>query len=226
MAVSGQSVVDYGKTFVGEIPYKLGSSGLDLTQVSSNPTLKKFVADCSLFVQNVFKQAGVSLPRNAASQYKQTQGQSVPVANIQPGDLLFYGGFNTPDNPPGYGGVQHVAIYAGNGQILQEGGVSNNVEVASFKDYQPYLIAATRPSLASANPTSSFTQVINTPVGATGTNAGGGAISAGSGIDLNPLDAIGALGNTFSDIAVFLGVVFLALVLIIGGVMLLKPQSA
>ena len=59
-------------------------------------------ADCSGFVQSVYKEYGYNLPRTS---YSQSQvGRSVPYSEAEPGDIIYYGG--------------HVAIYIGNGQIV------------------------------------------------------------------------------------------------------------
>lgn len=60
--------------------------------------------DCSGYVQFVFAQAGISLPRTAAAQASVT----TIVSDPQPGDLVFFGG---------PGGVYHVGIYAGGGMM-------------------------------------------------------------------------------------------------------------
>ena len=86
---SGSSVVNYATQFVGN-PYVWG--GTSLTNG----------ADCSGFVQSVYANFGVSLPRTSYEQ--QNAGTEVSYADAQPGDLICYGG--------------HVAIYMGNGQIV------------------------------------------------------------------------------------------------------------
>ena len=85
---SGSSVVDYATQFVGN-PYVWG--GTSLTNG----------ADCSGFVQSVYSNFGVSLPRTSYEQ--QNAGTEVSYADAQPGDLICYGG--------------HVAIYMGGGKM-------------------------------------------------------------------------------------------------------------
>ena len=68
--------------------------------------------DCSGLVQWAFAQAGVSMPRVAADQAR--TGPAVPVSQLVPGDLLFY---HTDPTDPGY--ISHVAIYLGNGWMIQ-----------------------------------------------------------------------------------------------------------
>jgi hypothetical protein len=61
--------------------------------------------DCSGLVQWTYGRLGVSLPRTAAEQGK--TGVPVPIDQAQPGDLVYF------DKP---GPVDHIGIYAGNGQ--------------------------------------------------------------------------------------------------------------
>ena len=83
--------------------------------------------DCSGLVQWAFGQAGVAMPRVAADQAR--AGPAVPVSQLQPGDLLFY---HTDPTDPGY--ISHVAIYLGNGWMIQapQPGMDVQVVPASF----------------------------------------------------------------------------------------------
>jgi len=83
--------------------------------------------DCSGLVQWSFAQAGIVMPRVAADQAM--AGPAVPVSKIQPGDLIFY---HTDPTAPRY--ISHVAIYVGNGWMIQAPEPGRNVEVvpASF----------------------------------------------------------------------------------------------
>lgn len=106
---SGQAVADYAVQFVGN-PYVYG--GTSLTNG----------ADCSGFVQSVYKHFGYSLPRVAADQAG--AGTKVSVDNLQPGDLLFYHGFG------------HVAIYIGGGQVVHASNAATGIKISSY-NYSP-----------------------------------------------------------------------------------------
>ena len=73
-------------------------------------------------MQWAFAQAGVRMPRVAADQAR--TGLAVPVSQLQPGDLLFY---HTDPTDPRY--ISHVAIYIGNGEMIQAPETGENVEV-------------------------------------------------------------------------------------------------
>ena len=90
-----QQVVDYALQFVGG-RYKYGGS---------DPHTG---VDCSGFTRYVMQNgAGVSLNRSSGSQA--AQGVSISAAQMQPGDLIFYGNGKR---------INHVALYIGNGQIV------------------------------------------------------------------------------------------------------------
>ena len=104
---SGSSVVDYATQFVGN-PYVWG--GTSLTNG----------ADCSGFVQSVYANFGVSLPRTSYEQ--QNAGTEVSYADAQPGDLICYGG--------------HVAIYMGNGQIVHASNSQDGIKISNDATYR------------------------------------------------------------------------------------------
>jgi cell wall-associated NlpC family hydrolase len=62
--------------------------------------------DCSGLVEWAYSQAGVSLPHYSGSQYDDTV--QIPMSDLEPGDLVF------PADPG-----EHVAMYIGNGEIVQ-----------------------------------------------------------------------------------------------------------
>ena len=83
-----------------------------------------FSFDCSGLVQWSMAQAGVLMPRVAADQAR--TGPLVPLKDLQPGDLLFY---HTDPTAPAY--ISHVAIYLGNGRMLQAPEPGLNVEIVA-----------------------------------------------------------------------------------------------
>jgi cell wall-associated NlpC family hydrolase len=63
--------------------------------------------DCSGLTMLAWAAAGVSLPHYSGAQM--ADSTPVPLSDLQPGDLLFYGP----------GGSQHVAMYIGGGQMIE-----------------------------------------------------------------------------------------------------------
>jgi len=78
--------------------------------------------DCSGLVQWSLAQAGVVMPRVAADQAR--TGPLLPLSDLRPGDLLFY---HTDPTAPEY--ISHVAIYIGNGEMLQAPEPGMNVQI-------------------------------------------------------------------------------------------------
>ena len=86
----------------------LSRRGLPYVWGAAGPT----AFDCSGLVQWAFAQAGLAMPRVAADQAM--TGALVSGSQLAAGDLLFY---RTDPTDPGY--VSHVAIYLGNGWMIQ-----------------------------------------------------------------------------------------------------------
>jgi cell wall-associated NlpC family hydrolase len=109
-------------------PYKWGGNSLTTG------------VDCSGLVQQVYKQMGISLPRTTYEQAK--YGKVVSMGSLLPGDLVFY---NTGSRDPnGIGNLSHVAIYIGNGQVVEAPGRGKNVRVSKL-NYSGTPARAVRP---------------------------------------------------------------------------------
>ncbi|MFJ8865720.1 C40 family peptidase [Streptomyces sp. NPDC102473] len=81
--------------------------------------------DCSGLVQAAFGSVGIDLPR--VSQDQSTAGTQVSLDNLQPGDILYWGGA---------GSAYHVGIYVGGGQFVGAQNSSTGVVQQSL-DYDP-----------------------------------------------------------------------------------------
>ncbi|GGZ14064.1 NlpC/P60 family protein [Streptomyces nitrosporeus] len=108
---SAASVVAFAKAQVGDA-YVSGGTGPNSW-------------DCSGLVQAAFRSVGVDLPR--VSQSQSTAGTQVSLSNLQPGDILYWGGA---------GSAYHVAVYVGGGQFVGAQNSGTGVVQASL-DYDP-----------------------------------------------------------------------------------------
>lgn len=77
--------------------------------------------DCSGLVLYAFAAAGVALPHYTGYQYQ--RGTQIPVDEAERGDLLFWGN----------GGNQHVAIYLGDGMMLEAPQTGMNVQKTAVR---------------------------------------------------------------------------------------------
>jgi cell wall-associated NlpC family hydrolase len=107
LVASGAGVVAEVERFVG-LPYLwAGTSG--------------FGFDCSGLTFAVYRQFGITLPRDAADQA--AAGTPVTKKDLEPGDLVFFS----------FGGViDHVGIYAGGGKMLDSPQTGGTVELVDM----------------------------------------------------------------------------------------------
>ncbi|MET9473246.1 C40 family peptidase [Streptomyces sp. NPDC002917] len=108
---SAASVISFVKAQVGDA-YVSGGTGPNSW-------------DCSGLVQAAFRSVGVDLPR--VSQAQSTAGTQVSLSNLQPGDILYWGGA---------GSAYHVGVYVGGGQFVGAQNPSTGVVLRSL-DYDP-----------------------------------------------------------------------------------------
>ena len=112
-----QNLVNYALQFVGG-PYRAGGND------------PRTGVDCSGFVRYVMQHgAGISMNRSSGSQA--TQGHAVNSSQMQPGDLLFYSGGS---------GINHVAMYIGNGQIVHAASRRSGIKISTWNYRTPKTI--------------------------------------------------------------------------------------
>jgi cell wall-associated NlpC family hydrolase len=93
-------------------PYRWGATGPD-------------TFDCSGLTSSAYRAAGVSIPRVSRAQWG--AGPHVQLANLLPGDLVFYA-----DNPADPSTIHHVGMYIGNGLMVHAPHTGDVVRVASI----------------------------------------------------------------------------------------------
>jgi cell wall-associated NlpC family hydrolase len=79
--------------------------------------------DCSGLVMLAYEAAGIDFPHYSGAMYEDTE--RVPLYDIQPGDLLFYGP----------GGDEHVAMYVGHGEMIEAPETGQVVHITPIRLY-------------------------------------------------------------------------------------------
>jgi len=133
--------IRYALAQVGK-PYVWGATGPDSY-------------DCSGLVQRSYAMAGIALPRTSREQAR--VGKAVDLPDLLPGDLLFWA-----YDPSDLSTVHHVALYLGDGKIVQSPQPGEFVEVTTMwlSGYAGAVRVATGPATAALPPV---------PVGVPGT---------------------------------------------------------
>lgn len=102
----GGAIVNAARAEIGK-PYVWGGSS------------EKTSFDCSGLVQYAYKKVGINLPR--VSNQQAMSGVRAPISALKPGDLVAW------DNSTRNKGADHVAIYVGNGQIIEAARTGTNI---------------------------------------------------------------------------------------------------
>lgn len=117
-----ESLVSTARSFVG-IPYKWGGESA------------RTGFDCSGLTMTVYKMNGLNLPRNSRAQFR--AGRPVTVADLRPGDLLFFA-------TNGGRRVSHVGMYTGNNRFIHAPKKGQNIRSASLTTsyFQKHFVGA------------------------------------------------------------------------------------
>jgi cell wall-associated NlpC family hydrolase len=123
---SGDAIVAAARRYLG-VPYVWGGT---------DPATG---LDCSGFVQKVFRDLGIELPRVSRDQAQ--VGQAVgSLAEARPGDLL---AFNSP--------VSHIAIYLGDGKMIHAAGSGKDVRITDVYETPTAIRRVTAAAPAAVN---------------------------------------------------------------------------
>ena len=117
----GRRIISTSMQYIG-VPYVFGGTS-------------PYGFDCSGYVQFVFAQAGISLPRTADAQYE--VGTPISTADLIPGDAVFFTTYTY--------GASHVGIYIGEGNFIHASS-SRGVTISSLSSsyYSTHYIGARR----------------------------------------------------------------------------------
>ena len=106
-------IVNYAKQFVGG-RYRYGGTSLQSG------------VDCSGFVMNIFGHFGIHTGRDSRTQA--SVSRTISIAEIQPGDVVFY---STG------GRIDHVAIYIGDGLVVHAANERKGITISSMYHRTP-----------------------------------------------------------------------------------------
>ena len=109
-----KALCNYAIQWIGR-PYVYGGTSLETG------------IDCSAFVQNVYRQIGIGLPRVSSDQAN--VGVDIDISEIRPGDLLFY-------YDSGLQRIGHVTMYMGNNTVIHASNARLGV-IVSDAGYRP-----------------------------------------------------------------------------------------
>jgi len=111
------------------VPYSWGGGAINGPSAGVEQDAGKIGYDCSGFTRYAFAGVGVQILKYSGDQYN--AGRHVSPSQAKRGDLIFYGP----------GGTQHVALYLGNGQMLEASSAAGQVTVSPVRTagMTPYL---------------------------------------------------------------------------------------
>ena len=109
------AAIAFAKAQLGD-PYVWGAAGPDAW-------------DCSGLTMGAWQAGGVSLPHYSVAQYDETT--HITASQLQPGDLVFWGTTSDPSS------IHHVAMYLGDGMIIQAPRNGEDVRIDSMYYWIP-----------------------------------------------------------------------------------------
>ena len=114
------------------IPFSWAGGGVNGPSLGTGSGANTVGFDASGLMQYAYAGAGIKLPRSSGAIYQ--VGQKIPPQQAQKGDMIFYG----PN------GTESVAMFLGNGQMLEVGDVVQ-VSPARSSGMAPYVVRVLGP---------------------------------------------------------------------------------
>ena len=130
--VNGPQAIEYvirrGASQRG-VPYSWGGGAINGPSTGVDQDAGRVGYDCSGFTRYAFAGVGVQIPKYSGDQYD--TGRHIAPSQAKRGDLIFYGP----------GGSQHVALYLGEGQMMEASSAAGQVTVSPVRTagMTPYL---------------------------------------------------------------------------------------
>jgi cell wall-associated NlpC family hydrolase len=123
--VNGNDLVAYSNKFLG-MQYLWGGTTPAILDTTGKYLSGGF--DCSGFVQYIYKNFGIALPRTSMDQIN--KGTSVNINNLEVGDLVFF--MTNPDVPDE---ISHVGIYMGNNKFIHSPNANEVIKISELTGY-------------------------------------------------------------------------------------------
>jgi cell wall-associated NlpC family hydrolase len=133
-----QAIIDKAAEHVGKTMYAWGGGTLNGPSPGTAIDAGIIGFDCSSLVRYAYYQGTngrITLPRTSQEQYNATKSHPVPIPDLQPGDLLFFGKAR----------IHHVALYIGNGRMIEAPQSGQRITEASIRTDGDFA-SATRPT--------------------------------------------------------------------------------
>jgi cell wall-associated NlpC family hydrolase len=108
----GLAAIEWAKTQLGK-PYGWGATG---------PSSY----DCSGLTMRAWEAVGIGITRTSRDQYKRVL--KIPYSELRPGDLVFW-----TDDPADVDEIYHVAMWLGDGKIVEAPSVGNPVRITNMR---------------------------------------------------------------------------------------------
>ena len=139
-ASAAQTAIAAARSQLG-VAYSWGGGGSSGPSYGIAPDTQVFGFDCSGLTQYAYARAGIAIGGTSRDQWWLNRNKRVSVADLQPGDLLFWG-----SDRSNYLSITHVAIYIGNGQMIEAPDRGSNVMISGARTQSSTYFGAVRPS--------------------------------------------------------------------------------
>ncbi|MBB3085655.1 C40 family peptidase [Geodermatophilus sabuli] len=110
----------------GGLPYSWGGGSSRGPSYGIPPDTGIFGFDCSGLTEYAYAAVGIAIGSTSRDQYWRFRDRTVAASDLQPGDLVFWA------NGSVYTSIYHVALYIGNGQVIQAPQSNDVVRISSM----------------------------------------------------------------------------------------------
>jgi cell wall-associated NlpC family hydrolase len=120
-----QTAIAAARTQLG-LPYSWGGGNASGPTYGITPDTSVYGFDCSGLTEYAYAKAGIRIGGTSRDQYWRYRNQTVARADLQAGDLVFWGSGSS------YTSIYHVALYLGGGKVIQAPQSGDVVKVSNM----------------------------------------------------------------------------------------------